>query len=350
MDLRAFLLLLIPASFNALWTLTACPSVRDYSFPCLRDANNTTFVFLDQPLNQSFDFSGLDISTVEALPPNATYVNLSNNKISQLDFEIPSSLSFLNLSQNALSLFWLRVPLSVETLDVSYNQGGLSWLPLASWDYYLPRLRKLIYRGNKLDTVRLDMMNFPSSTTCSIRQIDLLDNPGMTIKMVPDVYSFVDRCAVFFYFDCDYNKTISACDGDAEFVQRLNHPITIQVPTVEDVDSPPEDELESPAVEYICVSRQFAPAAIKPDIVMPSIEVTEETGGMSNTAKYALLMGGVFGFFIIVYIIAGCVYKHKEAQGHYRRQATAYISKTCQRDGGKPTGGSSFPVATLRFA
>ncbi|CAK4173923.1 unnamed protein product [Aphanomyces euteiches] len=89
---------------------------------------------------------------------------------------------------------------------------------------------------------------------------------------------------------------------------------------------------------------------MKPDIMMPSIVVTEETAGISKTAKYALLMGGVFGFFIIVYIIAGCVYKHKETQEHYRRQASACISKAGQGDGAKSTGGSSLPLATLRFA
>ncbi|CAK4075174.1 unnamed protein product [Aphanomyces euteiches] len=348
MDLRAFVLLMASASINALLTLTVCPTAGDFRVPCLRDANNVTSVLVDQPFHESFDLSGLDISTVEALPPNATYIDLSNNKISQLDCEMPSSLSFLNLSHNTLSRFPLSVPLPVSTLDVSNSQGGLSWLQDATWSFWFPRIQNLIARGNNLDTLWLDRINFPSSGSCSIWQIDVLDNPDLTIKMGLDVYTFVNRCVVKIHFDCDYNKTLSACDGNAEDVKRLLRPSARL--NIENATWRQDEEIESPTEEYICMPRQFAPAAMKPDIMMPSIVVTEETAGMSKTAKYALLMGGVFGFFIIVYIIAGCVYKHKETQEHYRRQASACISKAGQGDGAKSTGGSSLPLATLRFA
>ncbi|KAG9410291.1 hypothetical protein AC1031_018323 [Aphanomyces cochlioides] len=90
------------ATSHALWTLTLCPAVGDTSVSCLQDSSTAETIILEQSLqfNQSFDFSGLGISSVQSLPPNATQINLSNNNISQLDCQLPSSLSSLYVSRD----------------------------------------------------------------------------------------------------------------------------------------------------------------------------------------------------------------------------------------------------------
>ncbi|KAH9098109.1 hypothetical protein LEN26_016707 [Aphanomyces euteiches] len=167
---RVLLLVFIITTSHALWTLTLCPAVGNTSVPCLQDPSTAKTNILEQSLqfNQSFDLSGLGISSVQSLPPNATQINLSNNNISQLDCQLPSSLSLLNLSRNALLPNWLGVSLPATKLDVSYNRGGLSWMPDMTWQRYLPRLRYLFFRGNKLKDLWLSQANLFRDAHCAI--------------------------------------------------------------------------------------------------------------------------------------------------------------------------------------
>ncbi|KAH9105468.1 hypothetical protein LEN26_014758 [Aphanomyces euteiches] len=136
--------------------------------PCLYDTvqGNTTILPV-QTNSTIYNLSNLNISFIQDLPPNAQimYVSmvrdLSFNNISKVSCRIPSSLSFLNLSHNALQSNWIQTPLTVSTLDISYNQGGLSWIQNVRWGDYLPKLKRLFFRGNNVMNLRLNYDNFP---------------------------------------------------------------------------------------------------------------------------------------------------------------------------------------------
>ncbi|KAG9399847.1 hypothetical protein AC1031_011266 [Aphanomyces cochlioides] len=84
-----------------------------------------------------YNFSHLHISTVENLPADAKYVDLSYNQISEISQGIPPSVAFLNLSHNALQTRWLQITISATTVDISYNQGGLPWTAMENvWFKY----------------------------------------------------------------------------------------------------------------------------------------------------------------------------------------------------------------------
>ncbi|CAK4640178.1 unnamed protein product [Aphanomyces euteiches] len=93
---------------------------------------------------------------------------------------MPSSLYFLNISHNTLQKNWIQTPLTVSVLDVSYNEGGMAWMPNVLWGVYLPKLSRLVFRGNQLDSLELSYNNFPMTP---LAYLDLSDNPNLILSV-----------------------------------------------------------------------------------------------------------------------------------------------------------------------
>ncbi|KAH9098875.1 hypothetical protein LEN26_016558 [Aphanomyces euteiches] len=223
----AFIRLLLAAAgaAQASFVLTLCWNSINVQVPCLNDTiqGNTTFLPV-QKYSSSYNFSNLNISFIQALPPSATSIDLSYNQINAISCPIPNSLNFLNLSHNALLNRWIQTPLTVQTLDVSYNQGGLPWIQNLLWGVYLPKLQHLYFRGNNLAQLSLSYDNFPMYP---LNALDLNDNPNLVLTVDSSVYSRLGYGNVkLSLLSTSYNATLNICGQNPNYVR----PVTSSTP------------------------------------------------------------------------------------------------------------------------
>ncbi|KAF0725113.1 hypothetical protein Ae201684_016344 [Aphanomyces euteiches] len=226
----AFIRLLLAAAASASvaqasFILTLCWNSNNVQVPCLNDTiqGNTTFLSV-QKYSSSYNFSNLNISFIQALPPSATSIDLSFNQINAISCPIPNSLNFLNVSHNALLNRWIQTPLTVQTLDVSYNQGGLPWIQNLLWGVYLPKLQHLYFRGNNLAQLSLSYDNFPMYP---LNALDLNDNPNLVLTIDSSVYSRLGYGNVkLSLISTSYNATLSICGQNPNYVR----PVTSSTP------------------------------------------------------------------------------------------------------------------------
>ncbi|KAF0744152.1 hypothetical protein Ae201684_001293 [Aphanomyces euteiches] len=219
----ALVLVWIAAVAESSLILTQCWTQNDAnssSVPCLNNTANGTVVYLPLADNQtlsSYSYANLNISDVQDLPPNAKWIDLSQNNISQISCRIPSSLKFLNLSYNTLRDSWIQTPNSVTTLDVSYNQGGLPWIENIKWATYFPNLYRLVFRGNNLTSIRLGFDTYPPDRPFAL---DLSANPISQAMVEANVYNRLSAGALTLDPN-SYIETLRACGGDARYVQQV---------------------------------------------------------------------------------------------------------------------------------
>ncbi|CAK4104464.1 unnamed protein product, partial [Aphanomyces euteiches] len=198
-------------------TLTLCPQANNTSLPCLNDTNQANTTYLARYDATYYNFSNLNISYIQDLPPSARTIDLSYNNIAQISCKIPASLTVLNLSHNALQTNWIQTPLTISSLDISYNEGGLPWIHDVMWGTYLPNLYRLTFRGNNLTTLRLGYDNFPSY---SLAFLDLNDNPNVMLSVDSFAYGRLYYGGVSLDLQTSsYNATLATCAGNANFVQ-----------------------------------------------------------------------------------------------------------------------------------
>ncbi|KAG9412183.1 hypothetical protein AC1031_015118 [Aphanomyces cochlioides] len=225
----AFISLLLAAASagvaQASFILTLCWSSENVQVPCLNDTIQSHTTFLPVQNNSStYNFSNLNISWIQALPPSATSIDLSLNQINDISCPIPSSLNFLNLSHNALLGRWIQTPLTVQTLDVSYNLGGLPWIQNLLWGVYLPKLQRLYFRGNNLAQLSLSYDNFPMYP---LNALDLNDNPNLVLTVDSSVYNRLYYGNVkLSLISTSYNATLTICGQNPNYVR----PITSSTP------------------------------------------------------------------------------------------------------------------------
>ncbi|KAF0744150.1 hypothetical protein Ae201684_001291 [Aphanomyces euteiches] len=239
------LLLLVAAAAEALLTLTQCSTLNGTvgsSVPCLNNTADGTTTYLPTSDNQTYTFANLNISSIQDLPPNARWIDLSNNNISQISTRIPSMLIFLNLSHNALKNQWIQTPLTVTTLDVSYNQGGLPWIRSVQWSAYLSTLSRLVFRGNNLTSLRWGFDNFPMD---QLTALDLTGNPIVNFVIEQGVYNQLNSVVELtmdptdMLRDCGgspyYLRTVQSTpvsylsDGDAKYMYGVTTSINVCV-------------------------------------------------------------------------------------------------------------------------
>ncbi|KAG9412186.1 hypothetical protein AC1031_015121 [Aphanomyces cochlioides] len=199
--------------------LTLCSTSNNLQIPCLNDTiqGNTTFLSI-QNNSSTYNFSNLNISSIQALPPSATSIDLSLNQIREISCPIPISLNLLNLSHNALMNRWIQTLVSVQTLDVSYNQGGLPWNPNLLWAY-LPKLQHLYFRGNNLSQLALSYANFPPYP---FNALDLNDNPSLLLTVDSSVYNRITSGGVKLALESNsYNSALTICGQNSNFVRGI---------------------------------------------------------------------------------------------------------------------------------
>ncbi|CAK4630181.1 unnamed protein product [Aphanomyces euteiches] len=220
MNPRAFLVLAVAAIAQASLVLTLCPDSAGVSVPCLNDTATGGTTRLSVPSDKFYKFSDLNISYVQDLPPDARWIDLSSNNISQIECNMPASLTFLNLSHNVLQGSWLKTPLAnVAILDVSYNHDGLPWLDGISWGISLPSLNRLVFRGNQLKSLRLGFDNFPLNP---LSALDLSGNPIAALTIDASVFSRLRNSSFTLTIDpTTYNQTLQACGGNANYLLQL---------------------------------------------------------------------------------------------------------------------------------
>ncbi|KAH9159778.1 hypothetical protein LEN26_002169 [Aphanomyces euteiches] len=223
----AHLLLVIAAATEASLTLTRCWRPTGSSVPCLNDTINGNITYLSPSFDQRYDFTSLNISNVQDLPQDARLVyvdltwrsgsqldssirDLSFNNISQISCSIPSSLTFLNLSHNSLQGSWIQTPLTISTLDVRYNRGGLPWMENVRWGVFLPKLDRLVFRGNNLTYLRWGYDNFPMD---QLSAVDVSDNPIAVVTITQDVYYRIVGRLTMSIDETSYAATQRACGG-----------------------------------------------------------------------------------------------------------------------------------------
>ncbi|CAK4450914.1 unnamed protein product [Aphanomyces euteiches] len=179
MNCVGILLLCLATIAKASLVLTLCPASSGVSVPCLNDTVSGTTTNLQLPSsNQAYNFSHLNITAIQDLPSDAKYVDLSYNQINTISRPLPSTLEFLNLSHNALRSKWILTSIAVSTLDVSYNQWGLPWFENITWKESLPKLARLIFRGNNLSILRLNGRTLPVEPH-PFSALDVSDNPNV---------------------------------------------------------------------------------------------------------------------------------------------------------------------------
>ncbi|KAH9079910.1 hypothetical protein Ae201684P_007618 [Aphanomyces euteiches] len=125
-------------------TLTLCPQANNTSLPCLNDTNQANTTYLARYDATYYNFSNLNISYIQDLPPSARTIDLSYNNIAQISCKIPASLTVLNLSHNALQTNWIQTPLTISSLDLNDNPNVM--LSVDSFAY-----GRLYYGGVSLD-------------------------------------------------------------------------------------------------------------------------------------------------------------------------------------------------------
>ncbi|KAF0725116.1 hypothetical protein Ae201684_016347 [Aphanomyces euteiches] len=204
--------------------LTLCSTSNNVQVPCLNDTiqGNTTFPPV-QNNSSTYNFSNLNISSIQALPPSATSIDLSWNQIREIACPIPSSLNLLNLSHNALLNRWIQTLVTVQTLDVSYNLGGLPWNQNLLWAY-LPKLQRLYFRGNNLSQLALSYANFPPNP---FNALDLNDNPSLLLTVDSSVYNRITSGGVKLALGSNsYNSALTICGQNSNFVRGITSSAT----------------------------------------------------------------------------------------------------------------------------
>ncbi|KAG9399855.1 hypothetical protein AC1031_011275 [Aphanomyces cochlioides] len=214
MHRRGVVLLVLAAMAQADLTLTLCPSSNGVTVPCLNDTSSGNTMNLELSSEQSYDFTNLNITAVQELPPDARYIDLSFNRISAITRYLPSSLTFLNLSHNVLSTKWIQAPITVSTLDVSYNQGGLEY-PDVMWYYYLPKLKRLVFRGNNLTNLYLGYETIPNKPHPFVA-LDVSDNPSLLLTIEAYNFDFGTTSYIFTADRVPYDQSLQGCRGYAE--------------------------------------------------------------------------------------------------------------------------------------
>ncbi|KAH9152921.1 hypothetical protein AeRB84_004744 [Aphanomyces euteiches] len=214
---------------HASLSLTLCWSASGVQLPCLYDTvqGNTTILPV-QTNSTIYNLSNLNISFIQDLPPNAQIMYVS--MVVRVDFSckvscrIPSSLIFLNLSHNALQSNWIQTPLTVSTLDISYNQGGLSWIQNVRWRDYLPKLKRLFFRGNNVMNLRLNYDNFPMYP---LEVLDLSNNPYLAITVDSRVYNRLYFGGFQLIVGSSlFANAMNACGGNSYWVRPINFVIS----------------------------------------------------------------------------------------------------------------------------
>ncbi|CAK4084921.1 unnamed protein product [Aphanomyces euteiches] len=196
MKIASSLLLSFIAVTNAAISLTTCTSLQGVAIPCLNDTTKGNLTNLESSTNQTYNFSNLNITAIQDLPPDAKYVDLSYNQISEISRGLPFTLSFLNLSHNALLGNWTKTPLEVSTLDVSYNEGGLPWIS--------------------------DNMTWPKFLS-KVARLDVSDNPKLVIRGDNNAIQFINNTINMTADAISYDDTLKACGNVAEKVVKLNY-------------------------------------------------------------------------------------------------------------------------------
>ncbi|KAF0731316.1 hypothetical protein Ae201684_011379 [Aphanomyces euteiches] len=280
----ANVLLALAAIVHAENTLTTCQSAQNAAVPCLKDSNASTTKLLDTASNQIYNFSHLNISTVENLPADAKYVDLSYNQIREINQGIPPSVAFLNLSHNALQTSWLQIPISATTVDISYNQRGLPWTAMENvWFKYLPSVSRVIYRGNDLAIVNLSYTNFPYHPH-PLKALDWSDNPKLVINAA-GIYNYLASHITVTADPTSYNNTLAVCENQKDTL------VPIQSFPVE--YSPQGDATYKPGntTIYACSVGHFDPQA-------PS---SASNGDGGHAAVYVVV--GLVALGIVVFVI-----------------------------------------------
>ncbi|KAH9096170.1 hypothetical protein LEN26_017579 [Aphanomyces euteiches] len=208
-------------SVDASVTLTLCPAANNLTVPCLNETATGRIVSLPALSNQSYNFSNLNITTVQDLPSNATWVDLSFNQISNISRRIPSTVSFLNLSHNRLQSNWIQTSLPMRTLDVSYNQGGLTWFKDILWGVSLANLTRLVFRGNNVTNLTLNYDNVPDGRH-PFRNLDLIDNPQLSLRTTMSVYLQMSHYMIVTADPNSYNNTLRDCENRSDYVVSLD--------------------------------------------------------------------------------------------------------------------------------
>ncbi|CAK4069778.1 unnamed protein product [Aphanomyces euteiches] len=150
--------------------LASCPSKTLQTTPndvCLQDQRGQATA-IRQANSSQLTLAGLNISTVQGLPSQATSIDLSSNAIQALNLST-SGVVTLNLQRNSIASI-LSLPPTLETLDLSYN--AIDHLSLAAFDWRtLPKLKSLNLRGNGIRSFYY--ARFPAS----LQSLDLSENP-----------------------------------------------------------------------------------------------------------------------------------------------------------------------------
>ncbi|KAG9410282.1 hypothetical protein AC1031_018317 [Aphanomyces cochlioides] len=223
---------IMAAAVNASLTLTQCWRQNGNdgsSVPCLNNTANGTITYFPLADNQSYSFANLNISDIQALPPDARWIDLSFNNLSQISSRIPPTLAFLNLSHNALRGQWIQTPLTVKTLDVSYNQGGLPWIQNVLWGISLPILNRLVFRGNNLTSIRWGYDNFP---TLQLSAVDLTGNPITQAIVENSVNLRIGNYVTLTMDPNSYYDALAAC-GNPNFIRQIDNLPVVYLPNGE---------------------------------------------------------------------------------------------------------------------
>ncbi|KAH9111871.1 hypothetical protein LEN26_003048 [Aphanomyces euteiches] len=255
MKIASSLLLSFIAVTNAAISLTTCTSLQGVAIPCLNDTTKGNLTNLESSSNQTYNFSNLNITAIQDLPPDAKYVDLSYNQISEISRGLPSTLSFLNLSHNALLGNWTKTPLEVSTLDVSYNEGGLPWISdNMTWPKFLSKVARLYVccfsRNSRLIVPiclqcvprepvghrHLDRPELPRLSILVARLVSRLffsnlwaldrevsDNPKLVIRGDNNAIQFINNTINMIADAISYDDTLKACGNVAEKVVKLNN-------------------------------------------------------------------------------------------------------------------------------
>ncbi|KAG9399845.1 hypothetical protein AC1031_011264 [Aphanomyces cochlioides] len=221
MKITSAVLLSFVAVTNADNLLTTCTSLQGVAVPCLNDTVKGTMTNLDRSPNQTYNFSNLNITAIQDLPPDAKYVDLSYNQISEISRGIPSTLSFLNLSYNTLKANWTKIQLPVSTLDLSYNQGGLLWNGDYYWEMNVPQIVRLVFRGNQLGTLKWTTSNFPFFRSY-LHALDLSDNPRLVVYGDSNVMDRIKSNIALTADASSYDDTLKVCGNRTEKIVKLD--------------------------------------------------------------------------------------------------------------------------------
>ncbi|KAH9186124.1 hypothetical protein AeNC1_011897, partial [Aphanomyces euteiches] len=186
-----------------------------------------------------------------------------------------------NLSHNTLQSNWIQTPLPMTTLDVSYNQGGLPWIQNVKRGVSLPKLTRLLYRGNNLTNLKWDEYNFPAGQH-PFAAMDLSGNPHLTIRMEMITFVFMKNRFNLTADATSYNATLRICENFNEYIVQFDaFPVEY---------SPQGDAQYNKAVApqpvYVCSWGYYDPTRTS----MPASKNDAKTGTVLLTILYIALV------------------------------------------------------------